>query len=109
MQRSPGGSGAAVIGPINLSLASRLGLLDVTALLLGKGADVNASQGGYYGNALVAASFCGHREVVQQLPDKGADLNAQGGTFGKPLQGAGKIKFQAKSYLLQSSLVETSV
>jgi ankyrin repeat protein len=46
-------------------------------LLLDKGADVNA-QGGYYGNALQAASSDGHEAVVKLLLNKGADVNAQG-------------------------------
>jgi hypothetical protein len=40
-------------------------------LLLGKGADVNA-QGGFYGNALQAASVTGHEKVVELLLGKGA-------------------------------------
>ena len=50
-------------------------------MLLDKGADVNA-QGGYYGNALRAASCKGHEKVVQMLLDKGADSNAYGGECG---------------------------
>jgi hypothetical protein len=52
-----------------------------------EGVDVN-SQGGYYGNALLAASSCGRLEVVQLLLDEGADVNAQGGRFGSALQAA---------------------
>jgi hypothetical protein len=37
-------------------------------LLVKNGAEVNL-QGGYYGNALQAASFEGHEEVVQQTDD----------------------------------------
>ncbi|SPJ78511.1 related to ankyrin repeat [Fusarium torulosum] len=50
-----------------------------------EGADIN-EQGGLFGNALQAASFNGHREVVQLLLDKGANVNAQGGWFGNALQ-----------------------
>ncbi|KAJ5757468.1 uncharacterized protein N7511_006162 [Penicillium nucicola] len=46
---------------------------------------VNA-QGGYFGNALQAASWKGHEEVVLMLLDHGADMNAQGGRFGNALQ-----------------------
>jgi ankyrin repeat protein len=56
-------------------------------LLLDKGADVNA-QGGYYGNALQAATSSGHRETVTLLLDKGADVNAQDGYYGNALQAA---------------------
>ncbi|EMD63603.1 hypothetical protein COCSADRAFT_48148, partial [Bipolaris sorokiniana ND90Pr] len=52
-----------------------------------KGADVNA-QGGNYGNALYAASFEGHEQVVRLLVEKGADVNAQGGFYGNALQAA---------------------
>ncbi|KAJ5827620.1 hypothetical protein N7447_004383, partial [Penicillium robsamsonii] len=48
---------------------------------------VNA-QVGAYGNALQAASYGGHKEVVQMLLDQGADVNAQGGAFGNALQAA---------------------
>jgi ankyrin repeat protein len=44
-------------------------------LLLDKGANVDA-QGGYYGNALQAASSRGHEQVVKLLLDKGTDINA---------------------------------
>jgi ankyrin repeat protein len=57
-------------------------------LLLNAGADVNM-QGGEYGNALQAASFEGHEQVVQQLLDVGADVNVQGGGYhGNALQAA---------------------
>ncbi|KAF1933121.1 uncharacterized protein M421DRAFT_1668, partial [Didymella exigua CBS 183.55] len=47
-------------------------------------ADVNA-QGGLHGNALQAASFRGHEQVVEALLDKGANVNAQGGQYGSAL------------------------
>jgi len=57
--------------PHPLYYAALYGLREVTSLLLDKGADVNA-QGGYYGNALQAASLGGHEAVVRLLVDKGA-------------------------------------
>lgn len=45
-------------------------------LLLDKGAKVNA-RGGEYGNALLAASFEGHRETVQLLLHNGADVHSK--------------------------------
>jgi hypothetical protein len=38
--------------------------------------------------ALIWASECGHRTVVQMLVDAGADVNAQGGLYGNALQAA---------------------
>jgi hypothetical protein len=67
--------------------ACLVGLVAPARDLIGKGADVNA-QGGYFGNALYAASWEGHQETVQLLLDKGADVNAQGGYFGNALYAA---------------------
>ena len=52
-----------------------------------KGVTVNARLGPY-GNALQAASFQGHEEVVKLLLNKGAKVNAQCGHFGNALQAA---------------------
>jgi ankyrin repeat protein len=38
--------------------------------------------------ALIWASECGHKTVVQMLVDAGADANAQGGRYGSALQAA---------------------
>jgi ankyrin repeat protein len=56
----------------------------------GKSANKNSvnAQGGYYGNALQAASYKGHELVVKLLLDKGADINAQGGDYGNALKAA---------------------
>jgi hypothetical protein len=57
------------------------GLIAPARDFIGKGAYVN-TQGGRYGNALQAASECGHQETVKLLLDNGADVNAQGGRCG---------------------------
>jgi ankyrin repeat protein len=57
----------------------------IAKLLIEKGADVNA-QGGFYGNALQAASYEGHEAIAKLLIEKGADVNAQGGYYGNALQ-----------------------
>jgi ankyrin repeat protein len=44
-------------------------------LLLGHGVDVNA-QGGFYGNALQAASVVGNLELVRLLQDHGAEADS---------------------------------
>jgi ankyrin repeat protein len=44
-------------------------------ILLEKGADVYA-KGGYYGNALKAASAERHIKIVQFLLEQGADVNS---------------------------------
>jgi len=71
----------------SLGIASLLGLRYVAESFLDEGDDVNA-QGGFYGNALQAASYRGYDQVVQILLDKGADINAQGGYYGNALQAA---------------------
>ncbi|KAF4432780.1 GA-binding protein subunit beta-1 [Colletotrichum fructicola] len=68
-------------------------------LLLNQGADVNA-QGGYYSNALQAASGGGHQEIVQLLLNQGADVNAQGGEYGNALQAASEEGHQEIVQLL---------
>ncbi|KAI0572068.1 multiple ankyrin repeats single kh domain protein [Pyrenophora tritici-repentis] len=73
--------------PTPLYYAALLDLRTITRMLLGKGADINA-QGGFYGNALQAASLKGHEQVVETLLDKGADVNAQSGHYGNALQAA---------------------
>jgi hypothetical protein len=49
-----------------------------------KGAEVN-SQGGFYGNALQAASVRRHEKAVELLLSKGTEVNAQGGHYGNAL------------------------
>ncbi|CAF3557462.1 unnamed protein product [Fusarium graminearum] len=70
-----------------LYYACLAGLAGAARDLMTEGADVNA-QGGYFGNALQAASCKGNLEIVQLLLQKGADVNAQGGYFGNALQAA---------------------
>ncbi|KAF1939184.1 hypothetical protein EJ02DRAFT_504930 [Clathrospora elynae] len=71
--------------PAPMYYASLFGLRIVIKLLLEKNADVNA-EGGYYGNALQAASEGGHEQVVKLLLEKNADVN--GGYYGNALQAA---------------------
>jgi len=68
-------------------------------LLLDKGANVNA-QGGYYGNALQAASYHGYEAIMKLLLDKGANVNAQGGYFGNALRAASEGGHEAIANLL---------
>ncbi|KAJ7500110.1 ankyrin repeat-containing domain protein, partial [Mycena latifolia] len=60
---------------------------DIVRFLIKNGADVNA-QGGYFGNALQAASCKGTPETIQILLDAGAAVSAQGGKYGNALQAA---------------------
>lgn len=56
-------------------------------LLLEKGPEINV-QGGFFGNALQAASSEGHDSIVQFLLKNGAEINTEGGFFGNALQSA---------------------
>ncbi|KAJ5471585.1 Ankyrin repeat protein [Penicillium desertorum] len=73
-----------------LYYACYIGLVASARELIGKRADVNA-QGGEYGNALQAASWRGHEDIVKLLLDNGADVNAQGGEYGNALLAASSI------------------
>ncbi|EXK77499.1 hypothetical protein FOQG_17796 [Fusarium oxysporum f. sp. raphani 54005] len=70
-----------------LYYACLAGLTGAARDLMTEGADVNA-RGGGYGNALQAASYGGHLQIVQILLHKGADVNVQGGRYGNALQAA---------------------
>ena len=59
-------------------------LQSTVRVLLKKNADVDA-KGGYYGNALKAASAVGHEQMVKLLLEKSADVNAQCGFYGNAL------------------------
>ena len=70
-----------------LYYASLAGLIGSVKSILERGDDIDA-QGGYYHNALQAASYQGHTQVVQILLSQRADINAQGGYHGSALQAA---------------------
>ena len=57
-----------------------VGLSEVVESIVRQNTDINA-QGGFYGNALQAASVEGHEKVVQMLLDRGAEVNAQSGWY----------------------------
>jgi ankyrin repeat protein len=67
--------------------------------LIDREADINM-QGGKYGNALQAAAYRGHQEVVQLLLDMGAGTNIQGGKYGNALQAASLAGHQEVMRLL---------
>jgi ankyrin repeat protein len=52
-------------------------------MLLDTGAEVNA-QGGAYGNALRAASYEGHKQVVKMLLDAGAHQHQEDDLTSEP-------------------------
>ena len=55
-------------------------------------------QGGFYGNALQAASYKGSKETVELLLANGADISMQGGHYGNALNAAA---FKGHETLLQ--------
>lgn len=71
----------------------------VQVVLLEKRFDVNA-MGGYYGNAVQAASMMGHGKIVSLLLENGADVNAEGGPYGNALQAASMMGHKAVVTLL---------
>lgn len=70
-----------------LYCAAYVGLSHVTATLLQRGADPDAT-GGIYGNALQAASFNGHLQVVRELLRAKVDVDAECGACGSALAAA---------------------
>ncbi|KAJ5908597.1 hypothetical protein N7495_001279 [Penicillium taxi] len=81
----------------SLVAAAASGNVDIVALLLDHGADVNF-RGKIYilaGSPIAAASFQGHKDVVQLLIAWGADVNAKGGRYGNPLQTASRAGFDS--------------
>ncbi|KAJ7266745.1 ankyrin repeat domain-containing protein [Mycena rebaudengoi] len=79
--------------------AARTSSFGTIQLLISQGANMNA-QGGYYGNALQAASVKGHEAVVQLLLNRGADVRAQGGHYWTALQAASVNGHEAVVQLL---------
>ena len=43
------------------------------------------AEGGWYGNALQAASLVGNKVIVKLLLENGAEVNADGGEYGNAL------------------------
>ena len=67
---------------------------------LGAGAEVNL-QGETYGNAMPAASACGHEMGAEQLFSAGAEVNLHEGYYGNTLQAALAGKHGAEANLVQ--------
>ena len=67
-----------------LYYAALIGVPKIVEIVLQQDVDVNA-HGGFYGNALNAASGRGYKEIVQQLLNAGADINASGSSTGTAL------------------------
>ena len=70
-----------------LYYAASMGLSQVIEDIIPQIINVNA-RGGYYGNALQAASKRGYTEVVQMLLDAGVDVNIKEGHYGTALKAA---------------------
>ncbi|KFY25596.1 hypothetical protein V493_04574 [Pseudogymnoascus sp. VKM F-4281 (FW-2241)] len=76
--------------------------------LLIRGANVNI-QGGYYGQALQAASVNQNWQCFKLLLDHGADVHAQGGDFGNALQASAfaGCEYMVKALLEKHCRVDT--
>ncbi|KAJ5214504.1 NACHT nucleoside triphosphatase [Penicillium cf. viridicatum] len=90
-----------------LYYACFLGLVAAAQDLISKEADINA-RGGYYHNALQAASFKGHQEIVKLLLDNGVDVNAQGGHYSNALHAASDRGYQEIVKLLLDNGVDVN-
>ncbi|KAL4941531.1 hypothetical protein BDV06DRAFT_179665 [Aspergillus oleicola] len=77
--------------PLPVYYSALLGLETVLIHMRRKGYEminIINTKGGWLGNALQAASFEGHENVVQILLAQGAEVNAQGGRYSNALQAA---------------------
>ncbi len=72
-------------GSTALHWACGYGRRETAELLIAKGADVNAAEGGFGRTPLHWASIRGHKEVVSLLLEKGADLEPRDGEDRTPL------------------------
>ncbi|KAH7200663.1 hypothetical protein BKA60DRAFT_529043, partial [Fusarium oxysporum] len=73
--------------PSPLYWSALFGLEGILQLLLRNPTDVNL-EGGYFGNALQAAAYGGHKQVVSQLLAAGAEMNSRAGMYNTALQAA---------------------
>ncbi|CAG7935168.1 unnamed protein product [Penicillium nalgiovense] len=73
--------------PKSLYYASLLGLYIVTEALINRGVDVNA-RGGLFGNALQAAAFQNHHQIVYLLLQNGAEIKLNEGLHYSALNAA---------------------
>ena len=97
-------------------LASFLGLHWLLETLLADDREENGTtkslvneRSGFFGNALQAASFNGHKNVVQTLLDKGAHVNSQGGHFGNALQAASYNGHESVVQLLLNNGIDINI
>lgn len=65
-----------------LGVAIYMGFKTTAALLLDRGANINARTDPYIGTALLVACIGGNTEIVKFLLDRGADVNMQSDRFG---------------------------
>ena len=85
-----------------LYYVSSADLLESAKMLIEGSMDVNAP-GGFYGNALQAASNSGYIDLVHLLLNNGADINAQGGYYSSALHAASSSGYIDLVHLLLDS------
>ena len=84
-----GGSPSERVGPYGslLEISSHFGLVDKVLLLLERGAELDGTSMGQFGNAIHAAAMRGDEQILRHLLERNADPNCPGRWLGEGMTG----------------------